>query len=81
MATTQILLSNPGGVVWLTLKANGGSVTVERQVGTDWITSDKFAADGAWPLNLGPVATRFTPAGGAAYQLTDSAGNKIEASK
>jgi hypothetical protein len=81
MATTQIQLKNPGGIVWISVKANGGSVAVERQVGADWITSDKFTADGSWPLNLGPVTTRFTPASGAAYQLTDSAGNKIEVSR
>jgi hypothetical protein len=80
MATTQITLSKPG-TLWLSVKANNGSVTVERQVGADWIASDKFAVDGSWPLNLGPVRTRFTPAGGAAYQLTDSAGNNIEVSK
>jgi hypothetical protein len=81
MATTQIQLSNPGGIVWLSVKANGGSVTVERQVAADWITADKFTVDGSWPLNLGPVTTRFTPAGGAVYQLTDSAGYKIEVSQ
>lgn len=80
MATTQITVGSPGRL-WLDVKANGGSVSVERQVGTDWVTSDKFAADGSYPLNLGPVKTRFSPAGGAAYQLTDSAGSKIEASQ
>jgi hypothetical protein len=81
MATTQILLKNPGGTVYIAVKANGGSVAVERQVGADWVTADKFTVDGSWPLNLGRVTTRFTPVGGAAYQLSDLSGNKIEASR
>ncbi|MGI4841013.1 MAG: hypothetical protein ACRYF9_25775 [Janthinobacterium lividum] len=70
MATTQLLLSNPQGTRILTVKANGGNVAVERMVEGTWVTIDLFAQDGAWPLNLGRTATRFTPTGGAAFEIS-----------
>lgn len=55
--------------VTLAVKSNGGSVKVEKQVGTDWVVSDVFAQDGAWRLDLGYSQTRFTPAGGAVFEV------------
>lgn len=55
--------------VTLAVKANGGSVKVEKQVGVDWVVSDMFAQDGAWRLDLGYSQTRFTPSGGAVFEI------------
>jgi len=69
MATTQQVKLYSGE--WtLVVKANGGSVKVEKQVGTDWVTTDTVSADGAYRMDFGQTSTRFTPAGGAAYEVT-----------
>ncbi|AQL36871.1 MULTISPECIES: hypothetical protein [Pseudomonas syringae group] len=69
MATTQLIKQYMGQTL-LIVKANGGSVTVEKQVGDSWVVTDTFTADGGHLLQLGNSATRFTPAGGAAYEVT-----------
>ncbi|UZJ58539.1 hypothetical protein OKW98_18345 [Pseudomonas sp. KU26590] len=66
---TDQYIAGPLGIVTIALKANGGSLKVEKQVGDDWVASDTFAQDGAWRLNLGYSQTRFTPAGGAAFEV------------
>lgn len=71
LATTQLLVPNPQGTKILTVKANGGSVAVERMVEGQWVTVDLFAEDGAWPLNLGRTTTRFTPSNGAAFEVSN----------
>lgn len=71
MSTTQLFLNNPQGTKILSVKANGGSVAVERQVEGEWVVVDLFSEDGAWPLNLGRSPTRFTPAGGAAFEVAE----------
>lgn len=69
MATTQQVLLRSGE--WtVVVKANGGSVKVEKRVGIDWVTTDTVSADGAYRMDLGQTSTRFTPAGGAAYEVT-----------
>ncbi|WP_040263642.1 hypothetical protein [Pseudomonas massiliensis] len=65
----QFVLKYSYGVHTLAVKANGGSVSVEKQVGTDWVVADTFAADGVHRLDLGNTPTRFTPRGGAAYEV------------
>lgn len=69
MATTQEI-KQVSGERTLVVKANGGSVTVEKRVGADWVVTDTITADGAYRLNLGQTPTRFTPTGGAAYEVT-----------
>lgn len=71
MYTSQHTLVNPQGVRFLTVKANGGTVVVERQVGDDWIIADTFDTDGSWPLTMGRSPTRFTPTGGAAFEVQE----------
>lgn len=68
--TTQFLLKNSYGVHTLALKANGGSLLVEKQVGNDWVISDTFYADGVHRLDLGNTPTRFTPRAGAAFEVS-----------
>lgn len=58
------------GQTMLIVKANGGSVTVEKQAGESWVVTDTFTADGGYLLQLGNSATRFTPAGGAVYEVS-----------
>lgn len=70
MRTTQYVLPNPQGDNNLAVKANGGQVVVEKQVGADWVVANTFNTDGAWTLALGRSPTRFTPSGGAAYEVT-----------
>lgn len=70
MRTTQYILQNPQGDNNLAVKANGGQVVVEKQVGEDWVVANTFTEDGAWTLTLGRSPTRFTPSGGAAYEVT-----------
>jgi hypothetical protein len=69
MRTEQFIMQYSYGSHTLAVKANGGGVAVEKQVGTDWVVSDTFSADGAWRLDLGNSPTRFTPTGGAAYEI------------
>lgn len=69
MATVQqVMLAS--GERTLVVKANGGSVQVEKKVGNDWVVTDTVSADGAYRMDLGQTLTRFTPVGGAAYEVT-----------
>lgn len=69
MRTEQFIMQYSYGEHTLAVKANGGSVAVEKQVGADWVAANTFTEDGAWRLELGNTPTRFTPAGGAAYEV------------
>jgi len=53
----------------LIIRANGGSLAVEKRVGDNWVVADTFAADGAHLMNFGPGPVRFTPTGGAEYSI------------
>jgi hypothetical protein len=53
----------------LIVRANGGSLAVEKRVGDNWIVADTFAADGAHLMNFGLGPVRFTPTGGAEYSI------------
>lgn len=70
MRTEQYVMQYSYGPHTLAIKANGGSVKVEKRVGADWVTGESFDTDGVWRLDLGNSATRFTPAGGAAYVVS-----------
>lgn len=63
-------MKNEYGRKILAVQANGGSVAVEKMVEGNWVMVDVFARDGAWPLDLGNSATRFTPSGGASYEVS-----------
>lgn len=69
MATAQVVKSYLGRAT-LVVKANGGSVAVEKKVGGEWVTVDTFAMDGAWPMDFGMSSTRITPSGGAAFEVS-----------
>ena len=69
MRTDQYILRYSYGDHTLVVKANAGSVKAEKQVGEDWVVADSFDADGSWRLALGNSPTRFTPSGGAAYEV------------
>ncbi len=70
MRTDQFVMKQSLGLHTLAVKANGGSVVVEKAVGTDWVPADTFSTDGAWRMDLGNSQTRFTPTGGAAYEVS-----------
>lgn len=69
MATTQVINQYMGRAT-LAVKANGGSVAVEKKVEGSWVTVDTFTSDGAWQLDLGMSSTRITPSGGAAFEVS-----------
>lgn len=70
MITEAFTLDNDYGRKLLVVKANGGSVSVQKLVGSDWVTTDTFAADGGFVLDLFNSATRFIPVGGAAFEIS-----------
>lgn len=70
MRTEQFVMQYSYGSHTLAIKANGGSVKVEKLVGSDWVTGETLDVDGVWRLDLGNSPTRFTPAGGAAYVVS-----------
>lgn len=69
MATAQVINKYMGRAT-LSVKANGGSVAVEKQVEGAWVTVDTFASDGAWPMDFGMSPTRITPSAGAAFEVS-----------
>jgi hypothetical protein len=70
MITDTFTLNNDYGRKLLVVKANGGSVAVQKQVGTDWVTTDMFTTDGGYVLDLFNTATRFVPANGAVFEIS-----------
>lgn len=57
------------GMQRLIVKANGGKVDVEKYVEGAWVVLATQATDGCIDLNLGSSQTRFTPSGGAFYEI------------
>lgn len=70
MITATFTLENSYGRKLLVVKANGGSIAVQKQVGADWVTTDTFSGDGGYPLDLYNSATRFVPTGGAVFEIS-----------
>lgn len=70
MITATFTLENSYGRKLVVLKTNGGSLAVQKLVGTDWVTTDTLSADGGYALDLFNSATRFVPTGGAAYEIS-----------
>ncbi|GBH11188.1 Phosphoribosyl 1,2-cyclic phosphodiesterase [Pseudomonas syringae pv. actinidiae] len=58
------------GRTMLIVKANGGTVTVEKKAGESWVVTDTFARDGGYLLELGSSYTRITPIAGAFFEVT-----------
>ena len=56
--------------VVVTVLTSGGQVTVEKPVGDAWVVSDVLDADGTYPMQLGFNETRFTPSGGAVFEVS-----------
>ncbi|KPY35680.1 hypothetical protein [Pseudomonas syringae] len=69
MATTQLIQKYMGETM-LIVKANGGSVTVEKKAGDSWVVTDTFVRDGGYLLKLGNSDTRITPTAGAYFEVT-----------
>lgn len=72
METVQKEFSSTGGRIerTLTVRANGGSVTVEASSdGVDWVLTDTKSVDGGWILFQGKALIRITPNGGAEYEF------------
>ncbi|MCH5555688.1 hypothetical protein [Pseudomonas syringae] len=69
MATTQLIQKYMGETM-LIVKANGGTVTVEKRAGDGWVVTDAFAKDGGYLLKLGNSETRITPLAGAYFEVT-----------
>ena len=65
-------LNRPGKIVNLTVKTNGGSVTVAKRVGPDWVTVLTISGDGGGELRVDDAPIQITPIGGAAYTITRS---------
>lgn len=53
----------------LVVKANGGSITIQKKVGTSWIIADTYTADGAFPMIFGNQPVRFVPVNGCEYEV------------
>lgn len=68
MITTQFTTEKFFGKSLVAVKANGGTVTVEKRVGNDWVVADTLT-EGVYPMDLGNSPTRFTPTGGAAFEV------------
>lgn len=51
----------------LVVDANGGTVTIEAQVGANWILTDTFSADGGNVVQQGLLTLRITPTGSAVF--------------
>jgi len=58
----------------LIVQANGGSLTIEAYDGVNFIATDTVTADAANELYTKGARLRFTPAGGAVYNIDDSIG-------
>lgn len=69
MYSDQKVLRPGRDVCVLIVRANGGQLLVEKQVGSNWIIADTFTADGAHAMQFGRGNVRFTPSGGAEYEL------------
>ncbi|AHG41148.1 hypothetical protein N018_13410 [Pseudomonas syringae CC1557] len=69
MATTQLIQKYMGQTM-LIVKANGGTVMVEKKAGDIWVVTDTFTKDGGYLLQLGNSSTRITPNGGAVFEVT-----------
>jgi hypothetical protein len=59
------------------LKTNGGSLTVEAQIGTDWVLWRTLIFDQACNMGVYGHNLRFTPSGGAQYSIAAYTGEDI----
>tara|TARA_R110000850_G_scaffold11976_1_gene40693 strand:- start:706 stop:948 length:243 start_codon:yes stop_codon:yes gene_type:complete len=56
----------------LSVKVNGGSLLVERYDGVDWVEADSITADKVSPYFTQNSRLRFTPAGGAVFDIDET---------
>lgn len=70
--TTTQTFENITGERVLSIDANGGTVTVEKQHGPgNWIPAEVFNADTVEVMEFGVSSVfRFTPTGGATYAIS-----------
>lgn len=63
---------NDNNVRVLSVRANGGSLQVQKKVGNNWITANTYSADISLPMVFGKgTPTRFVPAGGAEFEVDE----------
>ena len=56
----------------LSVQVNGGTLTIERWDGVSWILADTVTADKVAPCFTQNSLLRFTPAGGAVFDIDES---------
>lgn len=56
----------------LSVEVNGGSLAVERWDGVSWIQADSIASDKVAPYFTQNSLLRFTPSGGAVFDIDES---------
>ena len=56
----------------LSVKTNGGSLVVERWDGVDWVQADNVTTDKVSPYFTQNSRLRFTPAGGAVFDIDET---------
>lgn len=73
MHTSQIERQfNDNKVRVLSVRANGGSLQVQKKVGDNWIVANTYAADISIPMIFGTISpTRFVPADGAQFEVDE----------
>ena len=74
-STTEVFknLNRAGKRVNLAVKANGGTVTVNRFIGNTWVpAAAAIAADGCFELLVDDNQVQIVPAGGAVYSITEN---------
>jgi len=54
----------------LTVKANGGTVTVSVKHGVEFIVAETINADTVGELNFGMATLKITPTGGAEFSVS-----------
>lgn len=65
-------LNRSGKRVNLTVKANGGTVTLNRFIGGTWVpAAAAITADGCFEVLVDDEPIQIVPAGGALYSITE----------
>lgn len=64
-------LNRGGKRVNLTVKANGGSVTLNRAIAGGWVQAAVVVADGCFEVLVDDAPLQIVPAGGAVYYITE----------
>ena len=69
MFTTQQTRITNAGELTVSVKANGGSLLIEAKIADEWAAPRTISEDDVVICGGRNVTYRFTPAGGAAYDI------------